>query len=109
MVAGGQSETKNGRVGKCKTTAKVAIARKTSTPIGATAWYVFPCLTAGENVNILTWFLCVSLVHKITYKCQLAGFKVIETQESYTSKTSALEFELSIKHETYGGKRVKRG
>ena len=37
LVAGGQSETLNGRVGKCKTTAKVAAARETSTRIGATA------------------------------------------------------------------------
>ena len=37
LVAGGYLETKNGRVGKCKTTATVAAARKTSTCIGATA------------------------------------------------------------------------
>ena len=46
---------------------------------------------------------------KLLYKCQLAGLKVIETEESYTSKTSALELKQPIKHETYGGKRVKRG
>ncbi|MGD1714952.1 hypothetical protein [Dapis sp. BLCC M172] len=34
---------------------------------------------------------------------------MIETEESYTSKTSALDQEPPIKHETYGGKRVKRG
>ncbi len=49
------------------------------------------------------------LVKQITYKCQLAGIKVIETEESYTSKTSALDLEQPIKHETYRGKRVKRG
>ena len=37
LVAGGQFETKNGRFGKCKTTAKVAAACETSTRIGATA------------------------------------------------------------------------
>ncbi|MDE5084989.1 MAG: hypothetical protein O4859_28815 [Trichodesmium sp. St18_bin1] len=37
LVAGGQSETKNGRGGKCKTAAKVAAARETSTRRGATA------------------------------------------------------------------------
>ncbi|NES88415.1 MAG: IS200/IS605 family element transposase accessory protein TnpB [Okeania sp. SIO2B9] len=31
------------------------------------------------------------LVKQITYKCVLAGIKVIETEESYTSKTSALD------------------
>ncbi|NEP84584.1 MAG: IS200/IS605 family element transposase accessory protein TnpB [Okeania sp. SIO3B3] len=49
------------------------------------------------------------LVNQITYKCQLAGIKVIETEESYTSKTSAVDLEQPIKHETYRGKRVKRG
>ncbi len=49
------------------------------------------------------------LVKQITYKCQLAGIKVIETEESYTSKTSAVDLEQPIKHETYRGKRVKRG
>ena len=37
LVAGRQSETRNGRVGKCKTTAKVAAACETSTRIGSTA------------------------------------------------------------------------
>ena len=49
------------------------------------------------------------LIQQITYKCQLAGIKVIETEESYTSKTSALDLELPCKHELYVGKRVKRG
>ncbi|NES64079.1 MAG: IS200/IS605 family element transposase accessory protein TnpB [Okeania sp. SIO2D1] len=49
------------------------------------------------------------LIKQITYKCQLAGIKVIETEESYTSKTSALDLEQPMKHETYRGKRVKRG
>ena len=37
LVAGGQFETKNGQVDKCKTTATVAAARETSIRIGATA------------------------------------------------------------------------
>ena len=37
LVAGEQSETKNGRGGKCKTTAKVEAACETSTRTGATA------------------------------------------------------------------------
>ncbi|WP_293063120.1 transposase [Okeania sp. SIO2B3] len=36
------------------------------------------------------------LVKQITYKCQLAGIKVIETEESYTSKTSAIDLEKPI-------------
>ena len=49
------------------------------------------------------------LIEQITYKCQLAGIKVIETEESYTSKTSAIDLEEPICHENYVGKRVKRG
>ena len=48
-------------------------------------------------------------IQQITYKCKLAGFKIIETEESHTSKTSALYLEQPIKHETYRSKRVKRG
>lgn len=49
------------------------------------------------------------LIEKITYKAQLAGIKVITINESYTSKTSALDLEQPVKHSTYFGKRVKRG
>ncbi|MDY7006863.1 MAG: transposase [Cyanobacteriota bacterium] len=49
------------------------------------------------------------LIQQITYKCQLVGIKVIETEESYTSKTSALDLEKPCKHQNYVGKRIKRG
>ncbi|NET26797.1 transposase [Okeania sp. SIO1I7] len=49
------------------------------------------------------------LIQQITYKCQLVGVKVIETEESYTSKTSAIDLEKPRCHENYVGKRVKRG
>lgn len=49
------------------------------------------------------------LIDQIAYKCQLAGIKVVVTEESYTSKTSALDLETPRKHNTYLGKRVKRG
>ena len=49
------------------------------------------------------------LIDQIAYKCQLAGILVVVTEESYTSKTSALDLETPRKHNTYLGKRVKRG
>ncbi|AFZ35835.1 transposase, IS605 OrfB family [Stanieria cyanosphaera PCC 7437] len=49
------------------------------------------------------------LIEKITYKAQLEGIKVITINESYTSKTSALDLEQPVKQTTYKGKRVKRG
>ena len=53
-VAGGHTETKNGLLGKCKTTAKVATACETSTRRGARARYESPYLQAGEDVNQTT-------------------------------------------------------
>lgn len=49
------------------------------------------------------------LIEKIEYKANLAGIEVIKTEESYTSKCSALDLEPVCKHENYVGKRVKRG
>ena len=49
------------------------------------------------------------LIEKIKYKAQMAGIELIVTQEAYTSKCSALDLEEICKHETYLGKRKKRG
>lgn len=49
------------------------------------------------------------LVDLITYKAKLQGIEVIITEESYTSKCSFLDDEPICKHQTYQGKRVKRG
>lgn len=69
-----------------------------------------------QNINIgkrnnqsFTQIPHARLIDQITYKCQLAGIKVVITEESYTSKTSALDLEQPIKHSSYLGKRVKRG
>lgn len=48
-------------------------------------------------------------IDMIKYKCELVGITVFITEESYTSKCSFIDFELIQKHETYAGKRVKRG
>lgn len=50
-----------------------------------------------------------TLIEKIKYKAQLVGIEMISTQEAYTSKCSALDLESIEKHETYAGKRIKRG
>ncbi|WP_293073147.1 hypothetical protein [Okeania sp. SIO3B5] len=39
----------------------------------------------------------------------LLASKLWKQQDCYTSKTSALDLELPIRHENYVGKRVKRG
>ena len=49
------------------------------------------------------------LIEMLQYKCKLKGFKVVLINEEYTSKCSFLDNELVCKHETYKGKRIKRG
>lgn len=48
-------------------------------------------------------------IEMITYKAELEGIKVIQREESYTSKCSFIDNEPICKHETYQGKRIKRG
>jgi putative transposase len=48
-------------------------------------------------------------IEMLKYKADLAGIKVIITEESYTSKCSFLDMEPLGKHEEYKGKRIKRG
>ena len=45
----------------------------------------------------------------VTYKAALAGIEVVTKEESYTSKCSFLDDEPIKKHDTYAGRRVKRG
>ena len=45
----------------------------------------------------------------LKYKCEMSGICFICNEESYTSKCDALAYEPVGKHNTYLGKRVKRG
>jgi len=45
----------------------------------------------------------------IEYKAEEVGINVIRHEESYTSKCDSLVCEEIKKHETYSGKRKKRG
>lgn len=49
------------------------------------------------------------LASYLKYKCEMADIRFIENEESYTSKCDALAKEEIGKHESYLGKRVKRG
>lgn len=49
------------------------------------------------------------LIDQLKYKAKLLGIKVTITEESYTSKCSFLDLEPIKKHDTYLGRRVKRG
>lgn len=48
-------------------------------------------------------------IAQLEYKARLVGIDVIATEESYTSKCSALDLEQIAKHDVYCGKRVARG
>lgn len=49
------------------------------------------------------------LISMLQYKCQLKGIRFIVTEESHTSKCSFLDLKQIKHHESYLGKRVKRG
>jgi putative transposase len=49
------------------------------------------------------------LTHMLFYKGEESGIKVVENEESYTSKCDSLSLEPVSKQETYLGRRVKRG
>lgn len=49
------------------------------------------------------------LISMLRYKCEMSGIRLIENEESYTSKCDALALEPVCKHESYMGKRVRRG
>jgi transposase, IS605 orfB family len=49
------------------------------------------------------------LITFLKYKIASLNINLIETEESYTSKTSFLDKESPVKHDIYLGKRVKRG
>lgn len=50
-----------------------------------------------------------SLIHKIKYKADGYGIKIIETNENYTSGTSFLDNELPIRENYNKMRRIKRG
>ena len=50
-----------------------------------------------------------TFMYMITYKAQMKGIKVIQREESYTSKCSFMDKEEICKHEKYKGNRIKRG
>ncbi|MBP5458920.1 MAG: transposase [Clostridia bacterium] len=50
-----------------------------------------------------------NFISMLEYKCRLEGIRVFEVQESYTSKCSFLDNEEIKKHDSYMGRRIKRG
>lgn len=48
-------------------------------------------------------------IEMVCYKCKLNGIEVVLREESYTSKCSLIDNEPIKKHDSYAGRRVKRG
>ena len=48
-------------------------------------------------------------IEYLKYKCEMVGINLIIHEESHTSKCDALALEDVKQHDTYLGKRVKRG
>ncbi len=51
----------------------------------------------------------LKLIDYLKYKCEMCGIKLTIIEESYTSKCDSLAHEQIEKHESYLGKRIKRG
>ena len=49
------------------------------------------------------------LIQMLEYKCKLAGINVVIVNEAYTSKCSFLDREKICRHDSYVGRRVRRG
>ena len=62
--------------------------------------------TNNQNFVSIPYNLLISM---LDYKCKLAGIKMIIVNEAYTSKCSFIDNEKISKHDTYCGKRIKRG
>ena len=60
----------------------------------------------NQNFVNIPYAKLIDLIH---YKAEENGIRVIMVKEEYTSKCSSLDKEEIKKHETYVGKRVKRG
>ena len=71
-------------------------------------WKTNICIGRVNNQNFVSIPFNM-LISMLEYKCKLAGINVVIINEAYTSKCSFLDGEMIQKHNTYKGKRVKRG
>ncbi len=71
-------------------------------------WKQAVALGSRTNQNFVS-IPHAQFIDMLTYKARLVGIQVIVSEESYTSKCSFLDLEPVGKHESYAGKRVKRG
>ena len=67
-------------------------------------------INIGKRSNQTFCFISYDkLLNFLKYKCEMAGIKLVVHEESYSSKCDSLTLEPVKKHESYSGKRIKRG
>ena len=71
-------------------------------------WKTNICIGRVNNQNFVSIPFNM-LISMLEYKCKLADINIVIVNEAYTSKCSFLDGETIQKHDTYKGKRVKRG
>ena len=71
-------------------------------------WKTNICMGRVNNQNFVS-IPYNMLISMLEYKCKLAGINIVVVNEAYTSKCSFLDKEKIQKHDTYKGKRIKRG
>ena len=71
-------------------------------------WKTNICIGRVNNQNFVSIPFNM-LISMLEYKCKLAGINIVIVNEAYTSKCSFLDGEKIQKHDTYKGKRIKRG
>ena len=81
----------------------------TSIIIGYNQWWKNEIKLGKRNNQNFINIPYIKLIDFIRYKAEENGIRVIMAKEEYTSKCSSLDKEEIRKHETYVGKRVKRG
>ena len=71
-------------------------------------WKTNICIGRVNNQNFVSIPFNM-LISMLEYKCKLAGINVVIVNEAYTSKCSFLDEETIQKHDTYKGRRIRRG
>ena len=67
-------------------------------------------INIGKRNNQTFCFISYDkLLNFLKYKCEMTGIKLVVHEESYSSKCDSLVSEEVKKHESYSGKRIKRG
>lgn len=77
--------------------------------IGSNKYWKTECNLGKSNNQKFIQIPHSRFIEMVSYKCEMVGIETIIQEESYTSKCSFIDNESIEKHETYLGRRIKRG